>query len=701
MSGWPTLRSEVRITPASADRMGAPRWLLEDRIRNSFFNIDWPTYEILIRWNYGDSELIVESINQQTTLALTKEDVEAVKKFLDTRYLLNRWQPQEALGLVERLREQQKSWLHKLMHGYLFFRLPLLNPDALLERWLPLGQFLLSKNFLYLSLGMLLFTLFQISQQWNMFATTFVDTLTLEGLLAYLLALVIVKIIHEFGHAFAVKQCGVPVPTMGVAFLVLFPMAYTDMNQAWKVNDRNKRIDIATAGVRLELLVAIWAAFLWLILPEGPLKSATFFLATISWILTLTLNASPFLRFDGYFLLMDWLNYPNLHERSAAIARWQLRRVLFADASDCPESLTPGFLRFLVVFAWITWAYRFVVFIGIALLIYFKVTKLLGTFLAAVEIYWFILKPVLKEMKFWWESRIAYIQNLRTRKTLLAGLLVLVVFFLPLPYPIKTAAVIWPSDFQQISLSQPGQLLMLPVVDGQFVQKDEVLSQFSSDAALFRLMGSQLRESEAQRLLEKASISPNNDFSYDVLISRYRAEVGSRQSAEFNLRRLELRTSSGGLFRLNDPDVSVGDWLQGRTSLGFIIPQDSAVEAVAWLESEAFANIKVGASAKVYTLHSTRPWYGQVIALADDAATELPVRALASSHFGNVHVREHLGKLVPERAVYRVTIRLDDVQSKDLNSVLYGQVSIRSAPRSIGGQYLRAVGSTFVREFTP
>lgn len=94
------LRAEVKLTRVSADGMGASRWLLEDQVRNSFFNIDWPTYEILTRWSYGDPELIVEAVNQQTTLTLTMDDVESVKKFLDVHCLVVRWETQEALGLA-------------------------------------------------------------------------------------------------------------------------------------------------------------------------------------------------------------------------------------------------------------------------------------------------------------------------------------------------------------------------------------------------------------------------------------------------------------------------------------------------------------------------------------------------------------------------------------------------------------------------
>lgn len=695
------LRAEVKITRVSADGMGAPRWLLEDQVRNSFFNIDWPTYEILTRWSYADPELIVEAVNQQTTLTLTADDVEAVKKFLDMHCLVVRWETQEALGLAGRKREQQKSWAYKLMHGYLFFRLPLFNPDAFLGDFLGIGKFFLSTRFLYISLSVLAFSLLQISRQWSEFTTTFVDTLTLEGLIAYATALVFVKIIHEFGHAFALKKYGQSVPEMGVAFLVMFPMAYTDMNQAWRVSDRAKRINIATAGVRFELLVAIWSAFFWLILPDGPIKSALFFLATISWILTLFLNSSPFLRFDGYFVLMDFLNYPNLHERSAAIARWQLRKALFGDSSECPERLAPNFRRFLVVFAWITWAYRFVIFIGIALLIYFKVTKLLGIFLAAIEVYWFILKPIIKEVTYWWENRLIYAGQARARKTIALALIVAFIFFVPLPYPIKSAVIIRPTNFWDIILTQRAQVVSLPPADGETLDEGAEIGRFSSDEASYRLAIASINEAEAQRNLRNANISRDTDESYAVLLNRFEGEVSSRQSAELLGDRLDVMAPVDAIFRRQDTNLALGEWLPQLTRIGFVVPERGTVDAVAWLEADAVASISIGAPVRIFTMQSVMPWRGQVIAVSDSAASELPVTALSATHFGNVLVRPHNGVLVPEQAVYRVTIRVEGVESDDLRHVMYGNVAISSAPRSMGERYVRAIVATLAREFTP
>src|SRR5262249_2613082 len=151
-------------------------------------------------------------------------------------------------------------------------------------------------------------------------------------------------------------------------FLVLWPYLYTDVGETWKLSDRRKQFVIAAAGMAAELSLAIFSTLAWALAPEGALKSMLFVLASSTWLITLAINASPFMRFDGYFLLSDALDFPNLHERAGACARWWLRTTFFRLPETMPEpGLEPRQVRWLAAFALVTWAYRFTVFIGIAI----------------------------------------------------------------------------------------------------------------------------------------------------------------------------------------------------------------------------------------------------------------------------------------------------------------------------------------------
>src|SRR5258708_34037030 len=227
-----------------------------------------------------------------------------------------------------------------------------------------------------------------------------------QASLYYAIALTFSKVVHELAHAFSARRYGVRVPTLGVAFLVLWPYLYTDTGETWKLSDRRKQLVIACAGMAAELVLAVFSTFLWALSPEGAAKSVFFVLASSTWIMTLAVNLSPFMRFDGYFVLSDLPDFPNLHERSSACARWWLRRTFFGLEEPMPEpQLRPHQRAGLIAFAYITWLYRLTVFIRIALLVYRLAVKLLGMFLMVVEVVWFILMPVWKEAVYLWKAR--------------------------------------------------------------------------------------------------------------------------------------------------------------------------------------------------------------------------------------------------------------------------------------------------------
>src|SRR5690606_33005699 len=136
------------------------------------------------------------------------------------------------------------------------------------------------------------------------------------------------------------------------------------------------------------------------------------------------INASPFMRFDGYFLLSDYLQMPNLHARAFALARWDLRERLFGLGEPAPEHFRGNQRRALVLFAWATWVYRLVLFLGIAALVYHFFIKALGIFLFLVEIVWFIAKPLWSEIRAWRERAPQIARSQRARRSaLIAGAL--------------------------------------------------------------------------------------------------------------------------------------------------------------------------------------------------------------------------------------------------------------------------------------
>ena len=289
---------------------------------------------------------------------------------------------------------------------------------------------------------------------------------------------------------------------MGVAFLVMWPMAYTDTNEAWKIPDRRKRLQISSAGIATEAMLAAWALLAWALLPDGALRSAMFFVASVSLGLTIALNASPFMRFDGYFIICDLLEMPNLHQRSFALARWRLREWLFKLNEPRPEVLSPTQQASLIVFAWATWLYRLVLFIGIALMVYHLFTKLLGVVLFVIEIYWFIWFPVRSELREWVQRKAAIAQSPRTRTTGLVSALLLVLFAIPLPTHVAVSALYKPAEIWPVYSPGPALVDALHARHGQEVKAGQTLVHLRAPDVQLQM---NISQSRWQRLSWQAS----------------------------------------------------------------------------------------------------------------------------------------------------------------------------------------------------
>lgn len=697
---WPTLRDELDLLPGPTQANAHPSWIVHDPARHQFHRLDWQSFEILSRWDLADSAAIIAAVNRDTPLDIGEDDVKQVLKFLQDQELINQPDAQASTKMAERVKARQSSWWKWLIHHYLFFRVPLWRPDRWLERWSKVGNFFFSRLFAWITLGILVLGLFQVSRQWDYFTSALVDTFSLQGLAAYGIALIAVKVLHELGHGFVAKKHGCRVPAMGIAFLVMFPMAYTDTNEAWLVKDRWKRFEISSAGIKTELIVASWATFLWAILPDGSIRSALFFLAAVSWVISVLLNASPFMRFDGYFILSDMLDFPNLHGRSFAIARWKLREWLFGLGEPPPEMFEPWKERALVAFAFATWLYRFVLFIGIALLIYFMFTKMLGILLFVIEIYWFILSPVRSELLQWWERRESIQKSKRAKVVATSTVIIVVLFILPLPTRVMTTAIFQPGEVWGIFSPGPAKLISMHVKDGMLVKQGDLLLALDPPDVLTDVRVTNARLERLDWQAQTASQAELLSLPLALSNSQFKGASAEATRAQQNLERYQPRAPFAGVYRHANPDTLAGQWIAKNESIGVLVSPDPwKIEA--WVDEHDRKRLRTGDRATFYASSLNRPVRATVVDIDEDATRELPDGMLAAPYGGPILVRQKQGRWIPEHAMYRVVLNPDDAGNLPSEKVLRGELSIRADWESIAGRYLKSALSTLLREISP
>jgi len=473
----PAPRQDLALLKGGRDRGGRPTWLIHDPTRNRYFQIGWEATSILATWRPGQSpEEVAREVARTTPLRPASDDVLAVARFLDANQLITRTgATSRASSPPFKAAGARIHWMPWLLHNYLFVRIPFIRPDRFLDRTVAYVRPLAHPVTLALIGFLGLLGLFLAGRQWDAFTHSFLDFLDWQGVAFYALALVVVKAGHELGHAYVAKAKGCKVPTMGVAFLVLMPVLYTDVTDSWRLVRRRDRLAVGAGGLAVELSVASLATLAWVLLPAGAARDAAYFLATTSWIMSLSINASPFMRFDGYYLLSDALGEPNLQDRGFALARWWIRERLWALGNPPPERMPARRMRVLVAWALAAMLYRFFLFLGIAVLVYHMTFKVLGLFLFAVEIWWFVLRPIVREIMFWWSKRETLVTRSRSWLTLSLALMALLALALPWRTSETIPALLKPSTVTRIHASEPARVSRILVQDGETVAAGDIL----------------------------------------------------------------------------------------------------------------------------------------------------------------------------------------------------------------------------------
>ncbi|AUN33974.1 hemolysin D (plasmid) [Niveispirillum cyanobacteriorum] len=693
----PALRDELLLHQAAPDHHGNPRWTLEDPARNRFFQIGWAEMEMLARWQLGEASAVVEAVNHATTLDIAIEDIIDFTRFLSGANLLQVRGPEAMARLAEQAKAGRIGWAKWLLKNYLFVRIPLVRPDRWLERALPHVRFIYTAAFFWITVLAGLTGLLLVGQQWDVFRSTFLHFFSLEGAALAGLTLFATKVIHELGHAFTAKRHGARVSSMGVALLVMFPMLYTDTSGAWKLRERRQRLQIGAAGMGAELVLACYATLAWSFLPDGMLRSAAFMLATTTWLLTLAVNLNPFMRFDGYFLLSDALDIANLQDRSFALARWHLRERLFGLGEAVPEEMPARLRRFLILYAYSVWVYRFFLFLGIALLVYHFFFKLLGIFLFAVEIVWFIGVPIWRELKEWAKRRTGLRLNHATVRTGLLTALGLALLMLPWNSNVRAPALLRAGQ-QAVFYAPSGAKLLLMPEHGQIVEAGTPLFQLSDPDLDHRLASverelARLRWQNSFLVLDRAS-----GASLRIVREDYAAAQQKHAALLLEKERLTIRAPFDGLVADIPTPLLPGEWVSGGEWLGTVTASGPAL-IEAFVDEHDLERLAIGNEAAF--IAEAGGWDSvplRLTTLATTATTRLQnVPELASTHGGGIAALNdaHHGP-VPEKAVYRVL--LTATEGHGLPMTLRGEVHIDGDRQSLALRLLTRAIAVLRRE---
>lgn len=695
----PTLRDDLSLHKGPRERDGSPTWTLHDPVRNRYFRIGWPEFEMLSRWSFNNPEKIVEDINDKTTLNITDDHLKALCQFLLINNLIVITDPEGVNRLKQQSEMLKVNKLKWLLHNYLFLKIPLVKPDKFLSKMLPFVQGIYTRRFLIFIVSLGLLAIYLVMRQWDQFIGTFVYFFSLQGILFYGITLIMTKIIHELGHAFTAKRYGLRVPTMGVAFLVMWPVLYTDTSDAWKLPSRKQRLAIGFAGMASELCLAVLATFLWSFTGDGPLRSALFLVATVTWVLTLIINLNPFMRFDGYYLLSDYLDVQNLQDRSFALGKWKLRKVLFGIKDPVPEYFPPRLHTILIFYAYGTWIYRFFLFLGIALLVYYFFFKVLGIFLMIVELVWFIGLPIWRELMEWWKRRDKIGLNKNTKITLTIGTLLILAFIIPWRSAITAPATLQYTDFKRIFPPISAQIDEVFAKNDTFYKKGDILFKLSSPELENDIIQNNLqirslkwqlsRQASHQEILERKK----------VLEQELAAALTEQAGYLKQKKNLTVIAPFDGFFYDLGSNLHEKRWIKDQDKLGILINKSSWV-IQAYISEKDISRVDPEKQGKFHSENSNFSSIDCKITKIDGANIQtLDSPYLASVFGGDIAVNEDTEdkELVPNEAVYRATLM--PIETPEIKTQIWrGSVTLYGEPQSFFIRIWKTVVGIIIRE---
>ncbi len=641
-------KAGIKDAEADTARANTARHVVFDPLRNRYVSIDRQTAELLSLWGRNATAADLAADAARTFgLAPSDKTIDGLCRFLVMNELVVPTAERDWRRLAATEASRQHGWVAWAIHNYLFVKIPLLAPEPLLTRIAPYAAPLFTRSAAITIAAAGAAGLYLVSRQWDRFLATFPHMVSIEGAATFAIAIAIVKSLHELGHALTAVRYGCRVPSMGVCFMVLVPMLYTDVSDAWRLPSRAKRFAIGAAGLAVELSLAAIALFVWAFLPEGAAKSLAFALATTSIALSLALNLNPFMRFDGYYLLCDATGIDNLQPRAFAVGRWQLREVLFGLGMNAPEPWPRSRLRWMAIYAWATWVYRLIVFTGIALLVYHLTFKLLGIILFLIEIVYFIALPVWRELRDWSQLPNMMIATRRTALSALLAVAVLISVFAPWPSAVVIPAIMEDRDLQRLFPRRASVVVAVHGKAGDPIEAGGVIAELASPELDQEIALAKARLAVVELRLRRLAADAQDRQSAAVLQDTHRSLLSKLAGLSAERAELSIVAQSSGTIAELDPDLHPGRWVK-RTDQIAIVRGMGGSGLRGYLAEGDFARIDTTAIARFVP---DEPWatpfaarWGRSIDIAIDTigpvgSATLDIAELSSRHGGPVAAR--------------------------------------------------------------
>ena len=506
------LRGRRDLNARQMEFQGAQWWVLKDPVGLCYHRLQAAHYRVLCLLDGQSSlkEIRDQLAKEFTALPLQLADVQRMITSLHSQGLVWSQRPGQAGPLITKQRQAARQKLWQSLVNLLSIRLPGWDPDSALRRlhgWL---------SWIYHPMTGIMAALLVIAA-WTLLLVQFDEFLSRlpefrqffswRNLIWLWLTLSATKVIHEFGHGLTCKHYGSECHEMGVMLLVFSPTLYCDVTDSWMLRNKWQRIWIAAAGMIIEVVLSAIAIFVWWFTTPGLLNHLCLNVFFVTTITTVIFNANPLLRYDGYYMLSDWLGIPNLRAKATG----QLRDTF---AESClgitrpPDPLMPDTGRgWFIAYTVAATVYGWFVLSAVLLFLYVVLKpyglQSIGVALAVLSLSGIVGNLVFNVWQILAAPRSTPMNRFRITATVVVALaLISAALAIPLPWYIEAPFLIEPHHAVHVMTPAPGQLMSFAVHPNETVRQGQLLATLLDDEK-----GDQLRRLEAAQDSQRAEIA--------------------------------------------------------------------------------------------------------------------------------------------------------------------------------------------------
>lgn len=575
----PRLRAHARVH--RHEYRGQPWYVLQDTSTGRHHRFSPEAYAVI---GPMDGRRTVQAIWEAAAASLgerapTQVEIIRILAQLHAADLLQSDVPPDSAEILERQQRQRRARWRRQLLSPLAWRFPLFDPERLLARLAPLARPAFTRLAALAWLVTVGTALVLAGMHWEPLTHNIADrVLSAENLFLLWLLYPVVKGLHELGHGLAAKHWGAEVHEAGVMLLVFVPVPYVDASSTWAFPDKARRMAVSAAGIGVELLLAALALLLWLSAEPGLVRTLAYDVMLIGGVSTLLFNGNPLLRFDGYYVLADAIEIPNLAARANRYLGYLMQRYAFGLAEAASPAGTPGERAWFVLYAIASFLYRMAVILFIVLFIAGKslaAAAALGVWALATQVAW----PLARGVHFVLAS--PSLRDRRVRALAASAALAAVLgalFVVPAPHATRAEGVVWLPEDAAVRAETAGFVRQVRVAPNTPVRAGQVLMACEAPLLEARVRVLEARLAELQARLN-ALRERDERVQAQVLRDELEAVEASLARERERTRSLLVRSPSDGTFVVPDGRELEGRFVRQGELLGYVV--DAAEPAVA------------------------------------------------------------------------------------------------------------------------